>query len=53
MADLVRLEQQARSGGIDASRRASRRAELVAQLERVYGELDDQSGTPGSEGLPA
>jgi hypothetical protein len=42
MADLVRLEQQARAGIVDAGRYAARRGELVSQLERVYGELDQQ-----------
>jgi hypothetical protein len=52
LADLVRLENQQRAGGIDAARYASRRAELFDQLERVYGELDQHAGVPG-EGLVA
>jgi hypothetical protein len=51
MADLVRIEQQFRSGTLDAARHQTRRAELIAQLERVYGELDQHPG-PG-QGLPA
>lgn len=39
-ADLLRLERSKRSGTVDASEYAKRRAELLAMLERVYGELD-------------
>lgn len=44
MADLVRAEEQRRAGILDERRYAARYAELVAQLERVYGELDLQPG---------
>jgi hypothetical protein len=44
MADLVRVEEQRRSGTLDDRRYAARHADLVAQLERVYGELDRQPG---------
>jgi hypothetical protein len=44
MADLVRVEEQRRSGTLDERRYAARHADLVAQLERVYGELDRQPG---------
>jgi hypothetical protein len=44
MADLVRVEEQRRAGTIDERRHAARHEELVAQLERVYGELDRQPG---------
>ena len=44
MADLVRTEEHLRAGTIDARRHAARHEELVAQLERVYGELDRQPG---------
>lgn len=45
MADLAKVEQQQRAGGADAAKLTPRRNELVAQLERVYGELDEH-GTP-------
>ena len=39
-ADLVTLESQGQQGQVDERRYASRRQSLVAQLERVMGELD-------------
>jgi hypothetical protein len=44
MAELVRVEEQHRAGSLDAARHATRHGELVDQLERVYGELDQQVG---------
>jgi hypothetical protein len=44
MADLVRAEEQRRAGTLDERRYAARHEDLVAQLERVYGELDRQPG---------
>jgi len=38
--DLVRLEREHRDGRVDEGRYASRRTELVAALENVYGALD-------------
>jgi len=43
-AELVRLEQQRRAGGIDAAKYAERRPSLMAQLERVYRDLDAEGG---------
>jgi hypothetical protein len=48
-SDLVRLERQRQTGNIDASRYADRRRAYIAQLERVYRELD----TEGGQGLAA
>jgi hypothetical protein len=42
--DLIRLEQQKRAGSIDAVRYAERRPALIAQLERVYRDLDAEGG---------
>ena len=51
---VVKLEEQRRTGQIDASRFAVRRNALIVQLERVYGELDAGGGvTGGDEGLAA
>jgi hypothetical protein len=44
--ELVRLEQQRRTGSVDAAKHAERRSALVAQLERVYRDLDAEGG-PG------
>ncbi|MEW5984845.1 MAG: hypothetical protein AB1806_21030 [Acidobacteriota bacterium] len=41
MADLARVERLRAAGG-DAGRQVERRESLIAQLERVYGELDQQ-----------
>jgi len=38
--ELTALEEQHRAGGVDPTRYAARRAELVAGLERVYAEID-------------
>ena len=40
--ELVRLEQQHRSGKVGAVKYANRRRELFAILERLYVELDDE-----------
>jgi hypothetical protein len=48
-AELVALEQEHRQNRIDDRRYASRRQTLVAQLERVMGELD----RGGGEGVAA
>ena len=38
--ELVRLEQEHRTGRVDDRRYATRREELVAALEQIYGALD-------------
>ena len=48
-AELIRLEQQRRTGAVDAARYAERRPALLAQMERVYRDLD----TEGGQGLAA
>ena len=42
--DLIRLEQQKRTGSVDSARYAERRPALIAQLERVYRDLDAEGG---------
>jgi hypothetical protein len=42
--ELVRLEQQRRAGSIDAAKYTERRPALMAQLERVYRDLDAEGG---------
>jgi hypothetical protein len=44
--DLVRLENDRRSGRADPQRSATRREELVAALERIYGALDSDDAGP-------
>ena len=43
-SELVRLEQQRKAGTIDTAKYAQRRPALVAQLERVYRDLDAEGG---------
>jgi hypothetical protein len=45
-ADLVRLENDRRTGRVDDRRHASRREELMAALENVYGALDGDDHGP-------
>jgi hypothetical protein len=54
LGELVKLEEQHRSGRVDNSRYNSKRHHLVTELERVYGELDGAPGlpTPPGEGSP-
>jgi hypothetical protein len=40
--ELVRLEQDHRNGRGDRIRQGARREELLAELERIYGALDDE-----------
>jgi hypothetical protein len=42
--ELIRLEQQRRAGSLDAAKYTERRPALVAQLERVYRDLDAEGG---------
>jgi hypothetical protein len=43
-AELLKLEQQRRAGTVDAPRYAEKRPALIAQLERVYRDLDAEGG---------
>jgi hypothetical protein len=43
-SELVRLEQQRQSGSVDPAKYAERRPALVAQLERIYRDLDTEGG---------
>jgi hypothetical protein len=54
LAALAALDAEHRAGRIEADLYTARRATLVAQLERVYGELDLEGGTtPGGQGVAA
>ena len=48
--DLVRLEHDRRTGRVDDRRYATRREELVAALEQIYGALDDDDIGPEPAG---
>lgn len=56
--DLVKNEQQHRAGRIGDTKYANRRRELMADLERIYAELDDEvapillSPTAAAAGAP-
>jgi hypothetical protein len=53
MQELVRLEADHRAGRGDARRYASRRQELLAALEHVYGALDDDPSEAADRALTA
>ena len=42
-AELTSIEEQHRDNTIDPERYATRRRELLASLERVYAQLDDEA----------
>jgi hypothetical protein len=50
---LAALEREHRAGRIGEADYSARRSTLVAQLERVYGELDADGATPGGHGVAA
>lgn len=53
LGDLVKLEEQRRLGRVDGSKYTTRRQRLMADLERVYGELDGASTGPTGGGEAA
>jgi hypothetical protein len=54
LAAIAALDADHRAGRIAEAQYADRRATLVAQLERVYGELDlEGATTPGGQGVAA
>jgi hypothetical protein len=52
-AELVRLEEASRGGRVEAGACANRRAVLVADLERIYAELDTLAHAGGDRGIAA
>jgi hypothetical protein len=51
---LAALDAQRRDGTVDESHYMQRRAQLMEQLERIYGELDGSGDLPGGgQGLAA
>ncbi len=52
--ELLRIEKRRKPGQPEDDRVEERRAELKAELERIYGELDaDSAGARGDEGVAA
>jgi hypothetical protein len=53
--DLAKLEAQRRAGAVAADRYDTRRTRILADLERIYGQLDEATSGPqgGGEGLAA
>jgi hypothetical protein len=52
-AELLRIEQRGTPGQPEDARTGERRAELKAELERIYGELDAESSGPRDDQGPA
>ena len=54
LAAIAALDADHRAGRLDEAHYTARRALLVAQLERIYGELDlEGATTPGGQGVAA
>jgi len=53
LAALASLERDRASGSVVSARYEPRHAALMAQLERIYGELDGQSGPGGGRDVNA
>ncbi len=49
LGELARLEERRRAGQ-ESPKQAARRLTLVAELEQIYGELDDAGAGPGGGG---
>lgn len=47
--EILEIDAQPRAGAFDADRGSARRADLVAELERIYGALDTGRGPQGSD----
>lgn len=52
LGELARIEERARAGR-ETPKDADRRPRIVAELEQIYGELDEASPQGGGEGLAA
>jgi len=51
--EAARLDRQIAAGTSDQGRKVARRAEIVAELEKIYGELDTEAGPRDDQGLAA
>jgi len=52
LGELARIEARIR-GGDESAKDVARKQRLVAELEQIYGELDEASPRGGGEGLAA
>jgi hypothetical protein len=52
LGELARIEERIRSGS-ESGKDTARKQRLVAELEQIYGELDEASPRGGGEGLAA
>jgi hypothetical protein len=55
LAQLEQLESKRRAGTVDPHNYSTRRQRIYAELERIYGELDEVGAGPegGGEGIAA
>jgi hypothetical protein len=53
LGELARIEERIRAGDGETPKDAARKPRVVAELERIYGELDEASPRGGGEGLAA
>ena len=51
--ELLQIDTEQRAGAIDAGRSAARRAELISELERIYGALDNGPPHGSDKGIAA
>jgi len=51
--ELLQIDTEQGTGAIDADQSATRRAELVAELERIYGALDTEPPHGSDKGIAA
>jgi hypothetical protein len=49
LGELAQLEERRRAGG-ETARQSARRNRILAELEEIYGELDETGGMPGGGG---
>jgi len=50
LAELTRLDARRSGGAALSDRQTKRRREVLAELEQIYGELDDTSAGPAPTG---
>jgi hypothetical protein len=55
LGQLAQMESKVRSGAADTDAQARRRSRILAELEEIYGELDEAHPGPrgGGEGVAA